>query len=161
MLFRDFSAPRVEVAECPTNRNPVTVRDLPNATPRHSRSLEPYWQPGPGARGNVPRSTIETAHDEPNDPSTEGEDELIVYPRFDEPLPPGPFSDRDYRKSTKTLTEDISTKLSHCNWSARFGTQLHKTKQRAEMLYKVDNPVSRTISIVGHSAAGKETERLL
>ena len=107
---------------------------------------------------------METADDEPNGPSTEGEDEPIVYPVLDEPLPPGPFSDRDYQntlKSAKALTGDIFTNLSHCDWSARPGTQLQKIKQRAETLYKVDNPASRTIGIVGDSAAGKENERLL
>ena len=161
VLSPDVPLPSVEVAECP---DPVTVRDLPNATPRHSRSPEPYYQPGPRAYDDVPRFTMETAVDEPNDSSTEGEDEPIVYPVLDEPLPPGPFSDRDYQnalKSAKALTGDIFTNLSHCDWSARPGTQLHKIKQRAETLHKVDNPASRTIGIVGDSAAGKETERLL
>ena len=164
VLSPDFPLPSVEGAEYPTNRDPVTVRDLPNATPRHSRSPEPYYQPGPRACDDVPRPTMETVDDEPNDPSTEGEDDPIVYPVLDEPLPPGPFSDRDYQnalKSAKALTEDIFTNLSHCDWSARPGTQLHKIKQRAETLYRVDNPASRTIGIVGDSAAGKETERLL
>ena len=164
VLSPDFPLPSVEVAECPTNRDPVTVRDLPNATPRHSRSPEPYYQPGLSGYDDLPRSTMETADDEPNDPSTEGEDEPIVYPVLDEPLPPGPFSDRDYQnalKSAKALTGDIFTNLSHCDWSARPGTQLHKIKHRAETLYKVDNPASRTIGIFGDSAAGKESERLL
>ena len=163
LLSPDFPLPSVEGPECPTNRDPVTVRDLPNATPRHSRSPEPYFQPGPRAYDDVPHSPMETVDDEPIDPSTEGEDDPIVYPVLDEPLPPGPFSDRDYQnalKSAKALTEDIFTNLSQCDWSARPGTQLHKIKQRAETLNKVDNPASRTIGIVGDSAAGKETAPL-
>ena len=163
-LSPDFPLPSVEVAEYPTNRDPVTVRDLPNATPRHSRSPEPYYQPGPRAYDDVPRSTMETVDDALDESSTEGEDEPIVYPVLDEPLPPGPFSDRDYQnalKSAKALTGDIFTSLGHCDWSARPGTQLHKIKQRAETLYRVDNPASRTIGIVGDSAAGRGTERLL
>ena len=164
VLSPDFPLPSLEVAECPTVTDPVTVRDLPNATPRKSRSPEPYGQPEARAYDDVSRSTMETADDEPIDSSTEGEDEPIKYPVLDEPLPPGPFSDRDYQnalKSAKALTGDIFTNLSHCDWSARPGTQLHKIKQRAETLYRVDNPATRTIGIVGDSAAGKETERFL
>ena len=78
VITPDNPLPSVEVAECPTNGDPVTVRDLPNATPRHSRSPEPYYRPGPSGYANGPRSTMETADDEPNNPSTEGEDESIV-----------------------------------------------------------------------------------
>ena len=161
LLSPDHPLQSVEVAEPINFPRPATVRDLSNATPRPSPSPEP--------RSDL-ISLQEEAVDEPNFPATEEEisisgledfsiqDEPIVYPVLDEPLPPGPFSDRDYQnalKSAKALTGDIFQKLSDCEWSARPGTQLYKIKQRAEALNKLDNPASRTIGIVGDSAAGK------
>ena len=164
LLSPDHPLQSVEVAEPITVTGPTTVRDLSNATPRPSPSPEPRTQLAPTAYSDL-RSAQEEAVDEPNIPATEEdfnipdfEDEPMLYEVLDEPLPPGPFSDRDYQnalKSAKALTGDILQKLSRCEWSARPGTQLYKIKQRAEALNKLDNPASRTIGIVGDSAAGK------
>lgn len=171
LLSPDYPLPSVEVAETTTIRGPITVRDLPNATPRPSPSPEPHTQAALRAFGDSIRAPIETVDDEPNGPATGGEFDIpgfedlslqenpILYEVLDEPLPPGPFSDRDYQnalKAAKTLTEDIFTNLSHCDWPARPGTQLNKIKQRAQALNRLDSPASRTIGIVGDSAAGKD-----
>lgn len=169
-LSPDHPLRSVEVAEPTISRGWITVRDLPNATPRPSPSPEPHAQPASEASGDLIRVQPETV-DGPNSPATrEGfdipgfgdlsiQDEPMIYEVLDEPLPPGPFPDPDYQKalkSAKTLTRDIFQSLSHCKRSARPGTQLHKIKQRAEALYKSDNPASRTIGIVGDSAAGED-----
>lgn len=172
LLSRDHPLQSVEVGEQITVTGPTTVRDLSNATPRPSPSPEPRTQPALRAYSNstATNPAQEEAVDEPNIPATEEDfnipgfedlsirDEPILYEVLDEPLPPGPFSDRDYQnalKSAKALTGDIFQKLSQCEWSARPGTQLYNIKQRAEALNKLDNPASRTIGIVGDSAAGK------
>lgn len=162
LLSPGYPLQSVEAAERTTIRDPITVRDLTNATPRPSPSPEPHTQPALRAYGDLVRAQSETI-DEPNSPTTgeepDTENEPISYEVLDEPLPPGPFSDRDYQnalRSAKALTGKIFMNLCHCEGSARLGTQLHKIKQRAEALNKLDNPASRTIGIVGDSAAGKD-----
>lgn len=162
LLSPDYPLQSVEAAERTTIRGPISVRDLINATPRPSSSPEPHTQPALRAYGDLVRAQSETV-DEPNSPAAgeepDTENEPILYEVLDEPLPPGPFSDRDYQnalKSAKALTGEIFMNLCHCEGSARPGTQLHKIKQRAEALNKLDNPASRTIGIVGDSAAGKD-----
>ena len=169
LLSPDHPLQSVEVAEPVTVTGPITVRDLSNATPRPSHSPEPRTQSALRAYSDLIPAQ-EEAVDEPNIPATEEDfdiagfedlsiqDEPILYQVLDEPLPLGPFSDRDYQnalKSAKALTGNIFQKVNLCEWSARPGTQLYKIKQRAEALNKLDNPASRTIGIVGDSAAGK------
>lgn len=169
LLSPDHVVQSVEGAEPATIGDPITVRHLSNATPRPSLSPEPRTQPALRPYSDLIPAVEETL-DEPHSTETEEnfdipgfgdlilQDEPIVYEVLDEPLPPGPFSDRDYQnalKSAKALTGDIFQKLSLCEQSARPGTQLYKIKQRAGTLNKLDNPASRTIGIVGDSAAGK------
>lgn len=168
LLSPDHPVQSVEGAEQINIADPITVRDLSSATPRPSLSPEPRTHPAPGAYSDlIPaeetidepnRSEIEETSNIPGLEDLSIEDEPVVYEVLDEPLPPGPFSDRDYQnalKSAKALAGDIFHELSLCERSARPGTQLYKIKQRAEALNKLDNPASRTIGIVGDSAAGK------
>ena len=142
LLSPDHPVQSVEGTEPTITGDPITVRDLSNATPRPSLSPEPPTQSAMRAYSDLipveeetldkPNSTeIERYLDIPHIEDLSLQDELVMYEVLDEPLPPGPFSDRDYQnalKSAKALAGDIFQKLSLCERSARPGTQLYKLK---------------------------------
>ncbi|CAD6572450.1 MAG: hypothetical protein ASARMPRED_005340 [Alectoria sarmentosa] len=144
LLSPDYPLQSVEAAERTTIPGPITVRDLINATPRPSPSPEPHTQPALRAYGDLVRARSETI-DEPNSPAA-GEE---------------PDTENEPICTNQALTGEIFINLCHCEGSARPGTQLQKTKQRAEALNKVDNPGSRTIGIVGDCAASKGKSSLI
>ena len=158
--------PRQSIEEGPL----LTVRDLANATPSPSPSPEPV---GRSCTANANRGpTIESVFGNTSaldasgrgeetlgldDLNLEDEDNFVQYNVNEEPLPPTPFSKRNYQnalKAGKALASNVSNSLSRCDSAKDTTTQLYKLKCRAEVLRKFDNPMSRRIGIVGDSAAG-------
>lgn len=161
LLSPDVPLPSVEGADL------ITVRDLPNATPRPSPSPEP-------ARSSTLDLGSEMNSDRPSEVAS-CEDQLVDLPDFGalslgdeeahfvpynvdaEALPPNPCFDRDYQqalRTAKTLAGNVHNELSQCEMANGAGTQLHRITQRAAQLSRFDSPASRTIGIVGDSAAG-------
>jgi hypothetical protein len=148
--------------------DPITVRDLPNATPRPTPSPEPTSRPASAGtdRGVIERLQelgIDDGEDEEEEepPSMEQlktQNAPLPYDVNDEALPPLPFSDRNYQNALRVgirLAREIFDCLTQCEVANKSDTQLYKIKQKAELLQNFDCPASRTIGIVGDSAAGK------
>lgn len=161
LLSPDIALPSVEGADL------ITVRDLPNATPRASPSPEPshsstlgtYSETNESRRRNGTANQSQTG-DLPNlEALSLSNDEVhfVPYNVSAEALPPNPCFDRDYQealKKAKALAGNVYTHLSQCEVANRADTQLHKIQQRALQLNHFDSPAIRTIGIVGDSAAG-------
>ena len=162
LLSPDIPVSGLELAD------PITVRDLPNATPRPAPSPEPA---SISNLGNLIHATSEEAlsssiittgnlDSEGLIPRLEeldlGED-FLPYNVEAEPLPPGPFADREYQnavKAGKDLAENIAAWLGICKTASQNSTQLYKIQKRAEALKRFDSPATRTIGLIGDSAAG-------
>lgn len=160
LLSPDIPLPSVEGADL------ITVRDLPNATPRPSPSPEPArtstLDPESEASGKC-LPYLASSGDAVDLPdlgalSLESEEAQFVPYNVDaEALPPNPCFDRDYQQAlmkAKRLAGDVCNHLSQCGVASRVDTQLYKIKQRALQLNRFDSPASRTIGVVGDSAAG-------
>lgn len=81
----------------------------------------------------------------------------LPYDVNDKTLPPLPFSDRNYQNALRsgiTLARETFDCLNQCEVPNKTNTQLYKIRQRAETLQNFDCPASRTVGIVGDSAAG-------
>jgi len=161
LLSPDIPLPSVEGVDL------ITVRDLPNTTPRPSPSPKP-------ARSSALATSSETnenhhrtitasdsrAGDVPNLEALSldnDEAHFVPYNVDAEALPSNPCFDRNYQqalKRAKALAGDVYSHLSQCEVANRVDTQLYKMKQRASQLNRFDSPASRTIGIVGDSAAG-------
>lgn len=147
---------------------PITVRDLPNATPRPTPSPEPESMSSLGnpidAASKEALSSTMTARYADSDGSIPSLEELdlgndfLPYNVEAEPLPPGPFADRDYQnavKAGKDLAKSVADQLGICTRASQDSTQLHKIQERAKELQRFDSPATRTIAMIGDSAAGK------
>ena len=159
LLSPDYPLPSVERAD------PITVRDLPNATPRPTPSPEPTNRPASegtdlGVFEGLQELGIDDTEEEEEPPSMEqlkAQNPPLPYNVNDEPLPPLPFSDRNYQNALRsgiTLARETFDCLNQCEVANKANTQLYKIRQRAETLQNFDCPASRTIGIVGDSAAG-------
>ena len=162
LLSPNIPVPGLELAD------PITVRDLPNATPRPTPSPEPESNSNLGFPVHVASDealsslmTTSNLDSEGLIPSLEeldlGED-FLPYNVEAEPLPPGPFADRDYQnavKAGKDLAGNVAAWLGICKTASQNSTQLYKIQKRAEELEKFDSPATRTIGLIGDSAAGK------
>lgn len=162
LLSTDFPVPSLELAD------PITVRDLPNATPRPTPSPEPESMSNLGnpidAAGKEALSSAVTtgyADSEGLIPSLEEldlDDGFLPYKVEAEPLPPGPFADRDYQnavKAGKDLARNVADHLGICKTASQASSHLYKIHKRAEELQRFDSPATRTIGLIGDSAAGK------
>ena len=161
LLSPDISLPSVEGADL------ITVRDLPNATPRPSPSPEPERSSALDTSSVINQDHYQDieasdgrAGDLPNPKALSlGDDEaqFIPYNVDAEALPLNPCFDRDYQRAVKRATMlagNVCTHLSQCEVANRVDSQLYKIKQRASQLNRFDSPASRTVAIVGDSAAG-------
>ena len=162
LLSADIPVPSVELAD------PITVRDLPNATPRPTPSPEPQSMstlrnPIYAASEDALSSSITTGNldSESLIPSLEELDlvnDFLPYNVEAEPLPPGPFADRDYQNAVKVgknLARKVADHLRPCETASQASTQLYRIQKRAEELQRFDSPATRTIGLIGDSAAGK------
>ena len=162
LLSPDIPIPSLELAE------PITVRDLPNATPRPTPSPEPesistLESPTYAAGKETLSSSMTTGNldSEGLIPSLEELDlsnDFLPYNVKAEPLPPGPFADRDYQnavKAGKDLARNVADHLRLCETASQTSTQLYKIRKRAEELQRFDSPATRTIGLIGDSAAGE------
>ncbi len=161
LLSPDIPVPSLELAD------PITVRDLPNATPRPTPSPEPESM---STLGNPIHAASKEALSSPKTtgnldsegliPSIEELDlgnEFLPYNVGAEPLPPGPFADRDYQnavKAGKDLARNVADHLRLSETASQASTQLYKIQKRAEELQRFDSPATRTIGLIGDSAAG-------
>ena len=147
---------------------PTTVRDLPNATPRPTPSPEPESMSSLGnpidVAGKEALSSAMTTRNANSDgfiPSLEELDlgnDFLPYNVEAEPLPPGPFADRDYQnavKAGKDLAKKVADHLGICTSASQDSTQLYKIQKRAKELQIFDSPATRTIALIGDSAAGE------
>ena len=147
---------------------PTTVRDLPNATPRPTPSPEPESVSGLGnptdPAGKEALSSAMTTRYADSDgliPSLEELDlgnDFLPYNVEAEPLPEGPFADRDYQnavKAGKDLAKNVADHLGICTMASQASTQLYKIQKRAKELQRFDSPATRTIALIGDSAAGE------
>ena len=161
LLSPDIPLPSVEGADL------ITVRDLPNATPRPSPSPEPERSSTLEASSVINQDhyqDVEASDGRSGDfPNLKGlslgddEAQFIPYNVVAEALPSNPCFNRDYQqalKRAKTLVGDVCSHLSQCEVANRGDSQLYKIKQRASQLSRFDSPASRTVAIVGDSAAG-------
>ena len=161
LLLPDIPIPGLELAD------PITVRDLPNATPRPTPSPEPESISNLGfpihaaSDEALSRSiTTSNADSEGLIPSLEELDlaeDILLYNVDAETLPPGPFADRDYQnavKAGKDLAGNVAAWLGICKTASQNSTQLYKIQKRAEELKRFDSPATRTIGLIGDSAAG-------
>ncbi len=165
LLSAEIPLSSVELAD------PITVRDLPNATPRPTPSPEPESMSTLGnsiyPASEEALSTLSSAMPAGNldseglIPSLEELDlgnDFLPYNVEAEPLPPGPFADRDYQnavKAGKDLARNVADHLRLCKTASQASTQLYKIQKRAEELQRFDSPASRTIGLIGDSAAGE------
>ena len=147
---------------------PITVRDLPNATPRPTPSPEPesmssLGNPIDAASKEAPSSAMTTryANSDGFIPRLEelalGND-FLPYNVEAEPLPEGPFADRDYQNAVKVgkgLAEKVVDHLGPCAAASQASTQLYNIQKRAKELQRFDSPATRTIALIGDSGAGE------
>ena len=161
-LFPDIPVPSLELAE------PITVRDLPNATPRPTPSPEPEsvstleiptYAAGKGAlSSSMTTGNLDTEGLMPSLEELDLSNEFLPYNVEAEPLPPGPFADRDYQnavKAGKDLARDVANYLRLSKTASQTSTQLYKIQKRAEELQRFDSPATRTIGLIGDSGAGE------
>ena len=147
---------------------PITVRDLPNATPRPTPSPEPESTSGLGspmdaASREALSSAMNTRYADSDGfiPSLEELDlanDFLPYNVEAEPLPPGPFADRDYQnavKAGKNLAKNVADHLGICTSASQDSTQIYQIQKRAKELQIFDSPATRTIALIGDSAAGE------
>ena len=147
---------------------PITVRDLPNATPRPTPSPKPESMSCLGVPIDLDGKealpgAVTTGYTDPEAfiPSLEELDlgnDFVPYNVDAEPLPEGPFADRDYQdavKAGKHLARNVADHLGTCTTAPQVNTQLHKIQRRAQELQRFDSPATRTIALIGGSAAGK------
>ena len=161
LLSPDIPVSGLELAD------PITVRNLSNATPRPTPSPEPKSNSN---LGNPIHATSEEALSisittgkldfEGLIPSLEeldlGED-FLPYNVEAEPLPLGRFADRNYQNAVKAgrdLAGNVAAWLGICKTASQNSTQLYKIQKRAEELKIFDRPATRTIGLTGDSAAG-------
>ena len=84
--------------------------------------------------------------------------DFLPYNVEAEPLPEGPFADRDYQnavKAGKHLAKNVADHLRTCTTAPQRSTQLYKIQKRAKELQRFDSPATRTIGLIGDSAAGE------
>lgn len=147
---------------------PITVRDLPNATPRPSPSPESKSISILGTlidpAGKEALSNTTTTRYADSDGFIPGVEELdlgddfVPYDVEAEPLPEGPFADRDYQnavKAGKDLAKTVADYLGICATASQASTQLYNIQKRAEELQRFDSPATRTIALIGDCAAGE------
>ena len=162
LLSADIPVPSLELAD------PITVRDLPNATPRPTPSPEPESIPILGnpiyaASEEALSSSLTTGNLDSEGLISSLEEldlgnDFLPYNVEAEPLPPGPFADRDYQnavKAGKDLARNVADHLRLCETASQASTQLYKIQKRAEELQRFDSPATRTIGLIGDSAAGE------
>ena len=148
-------------------KGPFTVRDLPNATPRPTPSPEPERMSGLensiDLAGKEALSSVMTAGYADSDGSIPRLEDLdldtdfLPYNVEAEPLPEGPFANRDYQnavKAGKHLAKNVADHLRKCTTAPQVSTQLYKIQKRAKELQRFDSPATRTIGLLGDSAAG-------
>ena len=167
LLSADIKVPSLKLA------NPITVRDLPNATPGPTPSPEPESMSTLGnpiyAASEEALSSSTTTGNLDSEGLIQSLEELdlgndfLPYEVEAEPLPPGPFADRDYQnavKAGKHLASSVADHLRLCEKASQASTQLYKIQKRAEDLQRFDSPATRTIGLIGDSAAGESQPSL-
>ena len=159
-------------------QDPVTVRDLPNATPRPSLAPRPDSQGTslePEERQRLPENTVRESvlgeleqlrlseENENLTDSDEFSDSEILKFYYDvskEELPASPFATQRFQDSLKRgvgLAKDIFRCLDDCEIANQDGTQLHRLHQTARRLQEFNSPAKRRIAIVGDSGVGKSS----
>lgn len=147
---------------------PITVRDLPNATPRPTPSPEPESMSCLGVpidlagREALP-GAVTTGYTDSKGFTASLEEldlgiDFLPYNVDAEPLPEGPFADRDYQdavKAGKHLAKNVADHLGTCTTAPQVSTQLYEIQKRAKELQRFDSPATRTIGLIGDSAAGE------
>ena len=153
-------------------RAPVTARGLYNATPRTSPSPSPGRSSTSASRQATPANTIADGVPlyEANALSTSSEDGAPDIGRLDlhdrrtpysvreESLPKEPFFDPAFQNALKagiSLAKRVSDDLAHCGIAHKPGSNLNKIWKTAQDLAEFKSPATRTIGIVGDSAAGQ------
>ena len=162
LLSADIPVPSLELAD------PITVRDLPNATPRPTPSPEPesmltlrnriYAASEEALSGSMTTGNLDSESLIPSLEELDLGNDFLPYNVEAEPLPPGPFADRDYQnavKAGKDLARNVADHLRLCETASQASTQLYKIQKRAEELQRFDSPATRTIGLIGDSAAGE------
>ena len=162
LLSADIPVPSLELAD------PITVRDLPNATPRPTPSPEPesivtlrnpiYAATEEALSGSMTTGNLDSESLIPSLEELDLGNDFLPYNVEAEPLPPGPFADRDYQnavKAGKDLARNVADHLRLCETASQASTQLYKIQKRAEELQRFDSPATRTIGLIGDSAAGE------
>ena len=166
------SSDRLQSAEVPItsleSAAPSTVRDLFNATPRPTPSPESESTSSLGnsidATSRQAGSSAMNTRNEDSDSFIPGLEELdlgddfLPYDVEAEPLPQGPYANRDYQKAVKAgkdLAEKVVDHLRNCTTASQPSAQLYNIQKRAEELQRFDSPATRTIGLIGDSGAGE------
>lgn len=172
-------------------RDTVTVRDLPNATPR------PSLAPRSETQDSIPDPINEESDDESPTEGAESRgaesmsgdlqqlrissdslrsddsddaylsdhfDMFKIYDASNEPLPRSPYTEPRFQESLKCgigVARDIFTCLNSCVLAMQPETQLHRLHQTAKRLKDFRSPAKRRIGIVGDSGSGEDHSSLV
>ncbi|KAL8716089.1 MAG: hypothetical protein Q9225_006224 [Loekoesia sp. 1 TL-2023] len=142
---------------------PSTAEDLYNATPRASPSPEPRRC---ARQLNVETTSLDSSDNHPEDNAVVRMRNLsldscpIPYDVGKEDLPSAPFFDKNFQrclKSGKKIANDIYSNLTSHPLGSQSDSELRHIRATAERLRSFESPGTRTVGIVGDSAAGKSS----